>query len=75
MGAEPLKRQRRWNSPNTKALELQASTQAQVTTPKDTSQPPSRNFSRSNSTASDDTPKDRVGELYSIPSFLNEVFY
>lgn len=49
-----------------KVPEPQNSIQTPTTTPKDTSQTPilKRNFSRSNSTMSEDTPKERVGESF-----------
>ncbi|GKV12152.1 hypothetical protein SLEP1_g23338 [Rubroshorea leprosula] len=58
---EPSKR-RRWNSENIKVPELQGQNHTPTTTPKDAFQPPAlkRNFSRSDSTASDDAPKERV---------------
>lgn len=61
---EPVKR-RRWNSENLKVPELQSPLQTPSVTPKDTFQTPSlkRSFSRSNSTMSEDAPKERVGEL------------
>ncbi|XP_059432289.1 uncharacterized protein LOC132165655 [Corylus avellana] len=66
---EPLKRQRRWNSEGLKVPEPQSSTTPTTTpketfqtTPKDTIQPTAlkRNFSRSDSTNSENTPKERV---------------
>ncbi|XP_021833832.1 apoptotic chromatin condensation inducer in the nucleus [Prunus avium] len=58
---EPVKR-RRWNSENLKVPELQSPLQTPSVTPKDTFQSPSlkRSFSRSNSTMSEDAPKERV---------------
>ncbi|CAL9001337.1 unnamed protein product [Prunus brigantina] len=58
---EPVKR-RRWNSENLKVPELQSPLQTPSVTPKDTFQTPSlkRSFSRSNSTMSEDAPKERV---------------
>ncbi|XWS44873.1 hypothetical protein CRYUN_Cryun15aG0086900 [Craigia yunnanensis] len=58
---EPSKR-RKWNSDNIKVPEQQGSNLKPTTTPKDTTQPAAlkRNFSRSHSTASEDTPKERV---------------
>ncbi|KAL6225253.1 hypothetical protein ACLB2K_004104 [Fragaria x ananassa] len=59
---EPAVKRRRWNSESLKVPEPQNSIQTPTTTPKDTSQTPilKRNFSRSNSTMSEDTPKERV---------------
>ncbi|KAK6924129.1 Acin1, RNSP1-SAP18 binding (RSB) motif [Dillenia turbinata] len=59
---EPLKRQRRWNTDSLKVPEPQGSNVPNSTTPKGAFQSPSlkRNFSRSDSTLSDDTPKERV---------------
>ncbi|KAK6922962.1 Acin1, RNSP1-SAP18 binding (RSB) motif [Dillenia turbinata] len=59
---EHLKRQRRWNTDSLKLPEPQASNVANSTTPKGSfhSPPVKRNFSRSDSTLSDDTPKERV---------------
>ncbi|XP_022774926.1 apoptotic chromatin condensation inducer in the nucleus-like [Durio zibethinus] len=58
---EPSKR-RKWNSERIKVPEQQGSNLVPTTTPKDTTHPPAfkRNFSRSDSSASEDTPKDRV---------------
>ncbi|OMP02499.1 hypothetical protein COLO4_11045 [Corchorus olitorius] len=58
---EPAKR-RRWNTDNVKVPERQGPNLTPTTTPKETIQPAAlrRNFSRSDSTASDDTPKERV---------------
>ncbi|KAK6258929.1 hypothetical protein SCA6_013403 [Theobroma cacao] len=58
---EPSKR-RKWNSDNVKVPERQGSNLTPTTTPKETTKPASlkRNFSRSDSTASEDTPKERV---------------
>lgn len=56
---EPSKRQRRWNSEGLKLPELQSPTP--TSTPRDTLQPSmKRNFSRSDSAVSDDTPKERI---------------
>lgn len=61
---EPQKRQRRWNSESLKVPEPQNSN-ITPTTPKDNFQSgvPKRNFSRSDSTVSEDATKERVGEL------------
>ncbi|XWS29488.1 hypothetical protein CRYUN_Cryun24cG0033100 [Craigia yunnanensis] len=58
---EPSKR-RKWNSDNINVPEQQGSNLTPTTTPKDTTQPAAlkRNFSRSDSTASEDPPKERV---------------
>ncbi|KDO43726.1 hypothetical protein CISIN_1g004904mg [Citrus sinensis] len=56
---EPSKRQRRWNSESLKLPEQQSTTPS--STPRDTLQPSmKRNFSRSDSAVSDDTPKERI---------------
>ncbi|XP_022739741.1 apoptotic chromatin condensation inducer in the nucleus [Durio zibethinus] len=58
---EPSKR-RKWNTDNIKAPEQQGINLTPTTTPKDTmhSAALKRNFSRSDSTAGEDTPKERV---------------
>ncbi|XP_057501169.1 uncharacterized protein LOC130785115 [Actinidia eriantha] len=58
---ETSKRQRRWNSENLKVPEPQSNI-ASSTTPKDIfpSTTSKRNFSRSNSAASEDAPKERI---------------
>ncbi|KAJ6916899.1 apoptotic chromatin condensation inducer in the nucleus-like [Populus alba x Populus x berolinensis] len=60
--SEPLKRQRRWNSENIKVPEQQSSNLTPTTTPKDGFQPAPlrRNFSRSESSVSEEAPKERV---------------
>ncbi|XVF61702.1 hypothetical protein PTKIN_Ptkin08bG0151800 [Pterospermum kingtungense] len=65
---EPSKR-RKWNSDNIKVPEQQGSTLTPTTTPKEITQPGAlkRNFSRSDSTASEDTPKERVVPLSQKP--------
>lgn len=70
---EPIKRQRRWNSDGLKVPEPHSTNSTPTTTPKDTFQTTpkgtflstglKRSFSRSDSTNSDNTPKERVGEL------------
>ncbi|KAF8098507.1 hypothetical protein N665_0264s0011 [Sinapis alba] len=56
---EPVKRQRRWNSGSVKVPEAQANiSAAPTTTPKSTGL--KREFSRSNSSVSEDGPKERV---------------
>ncbi|PKI76347.1 hypothetical protein CRG98_003269 [Punica granatum] len=59
--SEPVKRQRRWQSEGIKVPEPQGSNLTPTTTPKDTLQTPTskRNFMRSDSTVSDDAPKER----------------
>lgn len=62
---EPLKRQRRWNSESLKLPEQQSSNLTPTSTPRDSFQSSAlkRNLSRSNSALSEDTLKERVGEL------------
>lgn len=61
--SEPLKRQRRWNSETIKVPEPQTSNLTPSSTPKDAFQFPSRRpFTRSDSTLSGDSPKERVGK-------------
>ena len=61
---EPIKRQRRWNLENIKFPEQQTSNISTSTTLKDALQPATkRTFTRSDSTLSGDSPKERVGEL------------
>lgn len=55
---EPVKRQRRWNNENIKVPEVQTSNSTPTTTPNSIGL--KRNFSRSDSTASEDGPKERV---------------
>ncbi|XP_041008063.1 apoptotic chromatin condensation inducer in the nucleus-like [Juglans microcarpa x Juglans regia] len=59
---EPIKRQRRWNSDGLKVPEPHSTNSTPTTTPKDTfrSTDLKRSFSRSDSTNSDNTPKERV---------------
>ncbi|XP_050372886.1 uncharacterized protein LOC126790615 [Argentina anserina] len=59
---EPAVKRRRWNSESLKVPESQNSIQTPTTTPKDTSQTPvlKHNFSRSNSTMSENILKERV---------------
>ncbi|KAK4799905.1 hypothetical protein SAY86_025270 [Trapa natans] len=59
---EPVKRQRKWNSEGIKVPELQGSNLTPTVTPKDSLHTPTtrRDFSRSDSTASEDMPKERV---------------
>lgn len=71
---EPSKRQRRWNSESLKLPELQSSTP--TSTPRDTLQPSmKRNFSRSDSAVSDDTPKERIGELTIFVLMMYAMFF
>ncbi|KAK2655908.1 hypothetical protein Ddye_008960 [Dipteronia dyeriana] len=60
--AEPLKRQRRWNTESLKIPEQQSSNLTPSTTPRDTVQPTTlkRSFSRSDSAVSEDASKERV---------------
>ncbi|XP_011021881.1 PREDICTED: apoptotic chromatin condensation inducer in the nucleus-like isoform X1 [Populus euphratica] len=60
--AEPLKRQRRWNSESIKVPEQQSSNLTPTTTPKDGFQPAPlrRNFSRSDSSVGEEAPKERI---------------
>ncbi|KAL4376666.1 hypothetical protein GQ457_02G016910 [Hibiscus cannabinus] len=62
VGNNELSKRRKWNSDNIKVPEHQGSNLMPVTTPKGTTQPAAlrRNFSRSDSTASEDMPKERV---------------
>lgn len=60
---EPAKRQRRWNSETVKGLDLQSPTLRPSSTPKDEPIALKRNLSRSDSSAIDDAPKERVGKL------------
>lgn len=57
---EPAKRQRRWNTEAVKGADLQSTTPRSATTPKDGQITLKRNLSRSNSSATDDTPKERI---------------
>ncbi|KAI4317226.1 hypothetical protein L6164_025115 [Bauhinia variegata] len=57
---EPAKRQRRWNSENVKVPGPESASLTPVTTPKDEPAALKRNFSRSDSSATDDAPKERI---------------
>ncbi|KAJ6397983.1 hypothetical protein OIU77_018904 [Salix suchowensis] len=59
---EPLKRQRKWNSESIKVPEQRSSNLTPTSTPKDGFQPTplQRNFSRSDSSVSEEAPKERV---------------
>uniref|UniRef100_A0A2P2MTG2 SAP domain-containing protein n=1 Tax=Rhizophora mucronata TaxID=61149 RepID=A0A2P2MTG2_RHIMU len=57
---EPLKRQRRWNSEGLKSSEAQSSNLTPTTTTRDAPQPSLRHFSRSNSSVTEDAPKERT---------------
>jgi apoptotic chromatin condensation inducer in the nucleus len=60
---EPIKRQRRWTGESGKVPERQTLTQVVSEAPKDVFQPAlKRSFGRSDSTASGDSPKERIGE-------------
>ncbi|KAK8577983.1 hypothetical protein V6N13_076657 [Hibiscus sabdariffa] len=62
VGNNELSKRRKWSSDNINVPEHQGSNLIPATTPKGTTQPAAlrRNFSRSDSIASDDTPKERV---------------
>ncbi|GMI86615.1 hypothetical protein HRI_002330700 [Hibiscus trionum] len=61
VGNNELSKRRKWNSDNIKVPEHQGSNLIPTTTPKGTTQPAAlRHFSRSDSMASEDTPKERV---------------
>lgn len=60
---EPAKRQRRWNTETVKGPDSQSTTPRPATTPKDEQVALKRNFSRSDSSAIDDAPKERIGKL------------
>ncbi|CAL0304725.1 unnamed protein product [Lupinus luteus] len=57
---EPAKRQRRWNTEAVKGPEPQSTTPRSATTPKGEPVALKRSFTRSDSFASDDAPKERV---------------
>ncbi|KAK7281037.1 hypothetical protein RIF29_08681 [Crotalaria pallida] len=57
---EPAKRQRRWNTETVKGPDSQSTTPRSVTTPKDGPVALKRTFSRSDSFATDDAPKERI---------------
>ncbi|KAK7305975.1 hypothetical protein VNO77_43889 [Canavalia gladiata] len=57
---EPAKRQRRWNTETVKGSDPQSTTPRPATTPKDEPVALKRNFSRSDSSATDDVPKERI---------------
>ena len=62
--SEIIKRQRRWNSEGVKVSEQQSTNHSPSTTPKDAFQTSAkRPFSRSESTLSQESPKERVGKL------------
>ena len=65
VGNESVKRQCRWNAENLKIPEPQNAAHTSTSNSKDIHQSitPKRNFSRSDSTASEDPSKERVGEL------------
>ena len=62
---EPLKRQQKWNSESIKVPEQRSYNLTPTSTPKDGFQPTPlrRNFSRSDSSVSEEAPKERIGEL------------
>ncbi|CAL0327942.1 unnamed protein product [Lupinus luteus] len=57
---DPAKRQRRWNTETVKGPNPQSTTPRSTNTPKDGSVSLKRNFSRSDSFATDDAPKERI---------------
>ncbi|CAJ1856721.1 unnamed protein product [Sphenostylis stenocarpa] len=57
---EPSKRQRRWSTEAVKGLDPQSTTPRPATTPRDEPIALKRNLSRSDSSATDDTPKERI---------------
>ncbi|BAT86504.1 uncharacterized protein HKW66_Vig0060240 [Vigna angularis] len=57
---EPAKRQRRWNTETVKSPDSQSTTPRPATTPREEPIPQKRNLSRSDSSATDDTPKERI---------------
>ncbi|XP_061337442.1 uncharacterized protein LOC133284446 [Gastrolobium bilobum] len=57
--SEPTKRQRRWNTETVKGPDPQSTTPRPATTPKDEPVALKRNFARSDSSATDDAPKER----------------
>ncbi|MED6158257.1 hypothetical protein PIB30_031096 [Stylosanthes scabra] len=57
---EPAKRQRRWNTETVKGSGLESTVPRAATTPKDEPVALKRNFSRSDSTVTDDAPKERI---------------
>lgn len=58
---EPVKRQRRWNSETVKVPDIQTPNLTSSNIPRDASQPtPRRNFTRSDSTLSGGSPKERI---------------
>jgi apoptotic chromatin condensation inducer in the nucleus len=69
--AEPIKRQRRWAADSGKVPERQPLSQSGSDAPKDIFQPAlRRSFGRSDSTASGDSPKERIGEsLFLLVNF------
>lgn len=59
---EPAKRQRRWNTETVKGPDAQSTTPRPATTPRDEPITLKRSFSRSDSSATDDTPKEHIGK-------------
>ncbi|KAJ1382752.1 SAP domain [Sesbania bispinosa] len=57
---EPTKRQRRWNTETVKGPDMQSTSPRPATTPKDEPIVLKRNLSRSDSSATDDAPKERI---------------
>jgi len=60
--SEPAKRQRRWNTETVKGPDAQSTTPRPATTPRDEPITLKRSFSRSDSSATDDTPKEHIGK-------------
>ena len=60
---EPAKRQRRWNTETVKEPDLESTAPRPATTPRDEPVALKRNFSRSDSSTTDDAPKERTGKL------------
>ncbi|KAG4989881.1 hypothetical protein JHK82_032192 [Glycine max] len=58
--SEPAKRQRRWNTETVKGPDAQSTTPRPATTPRDEPITLKRSFSRSDSSATDDTPKEHI---------------
>ncbi|KAK7311152.1 hypothetical protein RJT34_09092 [Clitoria ternatea] len=58
--SEPSKRQRRWNTETNKVPDSQSTTPRRATTPKDEPITLKRNLSRSDSSATDEAPKERI---------------
>lgn len=73
--SEPSKRQRRWNSETIKVPEPQTTNLTPLSTPKDSFQyTPRRAFTRSDSTVSGDSPKERIGRCLWIWCINSQMF-